>query len=364
MSNSAKSIFEGSTILITGGTGSWGQELTRQLLQDHDPAEIRIYSRGEIKHVSMKRRFNDERVKHVLGDVRDRERLTTSCRGVDYVFHMAALKHVPICEENPDEAIKTNITGTQNVVFACVENDVKKMIDVSTDKAVDPLNLYGVTKAVGEKVTIAANQLPSDTVFACVRGGNVMGSNGSVIPLFRKQLETTNVLTITDERMTRFIFSLEDAIGLVLKAAEDCVGGEVFVMKMPSSTIPDLADVMIEELGNDESQKKVIGIRPGEKIDEVLVSRYEADRVVEDGEFFIVLPFLDIPAIEKAYPASKIKKMEEFNSRNTKILDKKGLKELLKNNGFLDKSFHYTKLLENMDKDQLERLAKKDKWLI
>jgi FlaA1/EpsC-like NDP-sugar epimerase len=356
--------FDNATILITGGTGSWGQELTRQLLADHNPEEIRIYARGEIKQVEMKRRFNNPKLKFLIGDVRDKERLTTSCKGVDYVFHMAALKHVPICEQNPDEAVKTNITGTQNVIFASIENNVKKCIDVSTDKAVDPLNLYGVTKAVGEKLTIAANQLPGNTVFTCVRGGNVMGSNGSVIPLFRKQLETTNTLTITDERMTRFIFSLEDAIGLVLESAEKSVGGEVFVMKMPSSTITELAKVMIEELGNKDSKTKVIGIRPGEKIDEVLVSRYEADRVVEDGDFFIILPFIDIPATTKHYKKSQIKNIEEFHSRNTKILEGKDLKALLDKHGFLDKTYKYTKLVEGLDKAQLERLAKDEKWLI
>jgi FlaA1/EpsC-like NDP-sugar epimerase len=357
-------MFDNAVILITGGTGSWGQELTRQLLAKYNPKEIRIYARGEIKHVAMKRQFNNPKLKSIIGDVRDRERLTMSCRGVDYVFHMAALKHVPVCEENPDEAVKTNIIGTQNVIFAAVENNVKKCIDVSTDKAVDPLNLYGVTKACGEKLTIAANQLDTKTVFACVRGGNVMGSNGSVIPLFRKQLETTNVLTITDKRMTRFIFSIEDAIGLVLKAAEDCVGGEVFVMKMPASTITDLAEMMREELGNKQTRIEFIGIRPGEKIDEVLVSRYEADRVVEDGDFYIILPFLDLPSIRKGYANRKTKSIGEFTSRSTRMLDKKALKDLLKKHGFLDRTFHYTKLLEGLTKEQLERIAKKEKWLI
>ncbi len=359
------SIFKDSTILITGGTGSWGQELTAQLLRDHNPKEIRIFSRNELKQVEMKHSFNDPRLKFIIGDVRDIKRLSISMRGCDFVFHMAALKHVPVCEENPDEAVKTNVLGTQNVIEAAINNDVKKVVDVSTDKAVDPLNLYGVTKACGEKLVIAANKETDKTVFVCVRGGNVMGSNGSVIPLFRRQLETTNVLTITDKRMTRFIFSLSDAIRLVLKSTVDSVGGEVFVMKMPSSTIMDLAEVIKEELGNEDTKIEFIGIRPGEKLDEVLVSRYEAmDRVVDAGDFFIILPFLDLPETLEHYKDKPRVKMEEFNSRNTKILDKHELKDLLKKNGFLDPIFDYKEVFSNLTKEQLERITKNDKWVI
>lgn len=330
-------MFDNATILITGGTGSWGQELTRQLLKKYQPKEIRIYSRGEMAQVDMKLKFNNPKLKFILGDVRDRERLTTSCMCVDYVFHMAALKHVPVCEENPEEAILTNIIGTENTVYACIKNNVKKMIDVSTDKAVDPLNLYGVTKACGEKITIAANQKPTNTIFACVRGGNVMGSRGSIIPLFRKQLATTNVLTVTDERMTRFIFSLQDAIGLVLKSAEESVGGEVFVMKMPSSTVMDIVNCLKEELGNSQTKIKMIGIRYGEKLDEVLVSKHEgADRVIDDGDFYIILPFLDIEKTKKHYASRKVVSIGEFNSRNTRMLNKEEVRNLLKKNGFLD----------------------------
>ncbi len=330
-------MFDNATILITGGTGSWGQELTRQLLAKYAPREIRIYSRGEMKQVDMRLKFNNPKLKFIIGDVRDKQRLLTSCRGVDYVFHMAALKHVPVCEENPEEAILTNIIGTENVVFACIENNVKKMIDVSTDKAVDPLNLYGVTKACGEKITIAANQKATNTVFSCVRGGNVMGSRGSIIPLFRKQLATTNVLTVTDERMTRFIFSLQDAIGLVLKSAEDSVGGEIFVMKMPSSTVMDIVTCMKEELGNSKTRTDMIGIRYGEKLDEVLVSKHEGmDRIVDDGDFYIILPFLDIEKSRKHYASKKVISIGEFNSRNTKVLNKEEVRKLLKKNGFLD----------------------------
>ncbi|MBW2964728.1 polysaccharide biosynthesis protein [Candidatus Woesearchaeota archaeon] len=330
-------MFDNATILITGGTGSWGQELTKQLLAKYSPKEIRIYSRGEMKQVDMRIKFNNPRLKFIIGDVRDKTRLLTASKNVDYVFHLAAIKHVPVCEENPEEAILTNIIGTENLVFACIENNVKKMIDVSTDKAVDPLNLYGVTKACGEKITIAANQKTTDTVFACVRGGNVMGSRGSIIPLFRKQLATTNVLTVTDDRMTRFIFSLQDAIGLVLKSAEDSVGGEVFVMKMPSSTVIDIVNCLKEELGDSSTKVKMIGIRYGEKLDEVLVSRYEGqDRVIDDGDFYIILPFLDIAKTKKHYSSKKIKNIGEFNSRNARMLDMEEVRKLLKKNGFLE----------------------------
>ncbi len=361
----AKSIFDNATILITGGTGSWGQELTKQLLRDHNPKEIRIYSRNELKQVEMKRDFNNPKLKFLIGDVRDLKRLNTACRGCDYLFHTAALKHVTVCEENPDETVKTNILGTQNAIEAAINNGVKKFIDVSTDKAVDPLNLYGVTKACGERLTIAANNETDKTVFVCVRGGNVMGSNGSVIPLFRKQIELTNVLTITDKRMNRFIFSLPDAIKLLLKAAVDSVGGEVFVMKMPASSIVELAEVMKEELGDAKTKIEYVGIRPGEKIDEVLVSRHEVlNRVVDAGEFFIILPFLEIKRTVEHYKNVPRVKMEEFNSSNTKMLNKKEIKELLEKNGFLDKSFKYESLLSKLTKDQLERITKKEKYLI
>jgi len=357
-------LFNNSIILITGGTGSWGQELTKQLLTKYNPKEIRIYSRGELNQVEMKNKFNNQKLKFIIGDVRDKERLMASCRGVDYFFHLAALKHVTICEKHPEEAIKTNILGTQNAVFSALGNKVKKFIYVSTDKAVDPLNLYGITKACGEKIVTSANQIDNNTVFTCVRGGNVLGSNGSVIPLFRKQIETMNAITITDPKMTRFIFSLRDAIGLVIKACEMSVGGEIFVMKMPSLKITDLAEVMINELGDGNTKTKIIGIRPGEKIDEVLVSRYECDRVIDEGGFYIILPSIDIKAIRENYSKKRTSNIGEFTSKNTKIFSKQEIKEILKKYGFLNPDFKYTSLIGDLDKGQLDRIATKDKWLI
>jgi FlaA1/EpsC-like NDP-sugar epimerase len=202
-------MFNNARILITGGTGSWGQTLTRMLLEKYDVKEIVVFSRGELQQVLMQRKFNDKRIKYVIGDVRDYDSVRFATKNIDYIFHMAALKHVPVCEEHPQEAIKTNITGTSNIVNAAIENRVKKVIDVSTDKAVEPVNLYGMTKSVGEKLIIQANDLTDYTKFVCIRGGNVMGSNGSVIPYFIEQIKAGGPITITDIEMTRFFLTLE-----------------------------------------------------------------------------------------------------------------------------------------------------------
>ena len=207
---------QGQTILITGGTGSWGQELTAQLLREHKPKAIRIYSRGEHKQVEMRRTFSDPKIKFYIGDVRDKSRLVLATREVDVVFHLAALKHVPVCEENPWEAVQTNIVGTQNVIEASIANNVKKVVYVSSDKAVDPFNLYGATKSCGEQLIIDANNHHT-TRFVCIRAGNVIGTNGSVIPLFRDQALNGTHLTVTDDRMTRFFMRRKDAIGLLIK---------------------------------------------------------------------------------------------------------------------------------------------------
>ncbi len=355
---------DNSTILITGGTGSWGHELTKQLLEKYNPKEIRIYSRNELRQVEMKREFNDPRVKFIIGDVRDYSRLLSSSRGVDYIFHLAALKHVTVCEENPWEAVQTNIIGTQNVVNACLENGIKKMIDVSTDKAVDPLNLYGVCKACGERLTINGNTAGNGTSFVCIRGGNVLGTTGSVIPLFIKQIKELNMVTLTDERMTRFWLSLPEAIGLVFKAFFESVGGETFAMKMPASYMKDLAEVMVEELGNKETQIRTIGIRPGEKIDEVLVSKYESSRTIDLGEYFAVLPLIKMPLAEEYYKDKQKIDITEFSSRTTKILNKKEIKEILTKNGFLSKERIEDELISSLNKGQLKRIENKEKWVI
>src|SRR3989344_1306430 len=214
-------LLDNRTILVTGGTGAWGRELTRQILERFSPKEVRIYSRGEHAQVEMRRAFPDPRIKFIIGDVRDKNILNFAMRGADYVFHLAALKHVPICEDNSWEAVLTNIYGTQNIIEAAIWNNVKKVVDVSTDKAVEAYNLYGVTKACGEKLVINANKnYPSATTFMCIRGGNVIGTTGSVIPLFAEQIRKNNKITLTDGSMTRFLMSTREAIGLVFQAFE------------------------------------------------------------------------------------------------------------------------------------------------
>ena len=252
-------MFNKKTILITGGSGSWGQELTKQLLMKYSPKEIRIYSRGEPKQVSMNRYFkNNKRLKFIIGDVRDVERLEQATQGVDYLFHLAALKHVPVCEQNVEEAVKTNILGIKNVIGAAIKNSIKKVIQISTDKAVSPLNFYGLSKSVGEKLIIAANTLESKTSFVCIRAGNALGTSESVVPLFRDQILSTNKITVTNGEMTRFFFNLKQAISLVFRAAIDSVGGEIFVMEMPAMKIDDLADVFMRELGTSSAKKIII----------------------------------------------------------------------------------------------------------
>lgn len=364
---SKKYFFKGSSILITGGSGSWGNELTRQLLRDHDPAQIRIYSRGEHKQVEMRRKFKDDRLKFIIGDVRDKNRLIMAMKDVDYVFHLAALKHVPVCEENPWEAVQTNIIGTQNVIEAALYNKVKKVIDVSTDKAVDPFNLYGVSKSCGEKLVIAANLNDGGTKFVCVRGGNVLGTNGSVIPLFKEQIRRNNEVTITDDRMTRFLMRVEEAIDLLLHAAINSYAGEIFVLKMPACKITDLVDVMIKKLGNKKTGIKNIGIRPGEKLYEVLVSRYEMPRTFEIEKYFVILPQIHLSETENHYKSKKLLSFEhdEFNSNNTYMLNNKEIDKLLKKDNWFDgdKLEDFELYLKTLNKTALKNFFKDEGWL-
>ncbi|MBU1077539.1 MAG: polysaccharide biosynthesis protein [Spirochaetes bacterium] len=329
-------MFKNKVILITGGTGSWGNELTAQLLKK-DPKEIKIFSRGEFAQVVMQRKFNDPRLNFVIGDIRDLDAISRSCRNVDYIFHLAALKHVPICEEQPEEAIKTNITGTTNLIKASIDNQVEKVIDVSTDKAVDPLNLYGMTKSVGEKLIIQANNLGGKTRFVCIRGGNVLGSNGSVVPYFIDQIKQYNRLQLTDKHMTRYFLTIHDAISLLFKAADRSIGGETFVMHMPACYILDIAKVLIDHYGKKDTKIKEIGMRPGEKIDEVLISRYEAlNSHVYDKNYYLILPTLKINGLEAHYKKMKLKKVgfEEYNS-SQEIMNIKQVEAMLNKGGFI-----------------------------
>jgi len=323
-------MFKNKIILITGGTGSWGNELTEQVLKK-SPKEIRIFSRGEFAQVTMERKFNNPKLKFIIGDIRDFDAISRACRGVDYVFHLAALKHVPVCEEQPQESIKTNIVGTTNLINAAIDNNVKKVIDVSTDKAVDPINLYGMTKAVGEKLIIQANKLSDNTKFVCIRAGNVLGTNGSVIPYFIDQIKRFNKISLTDKRMTRYFLTLKEAIKLLFNAADKSIGGETFVLKMPSCRIVDIAEVLIKYYGNKNTKITEIGIRPGEKIDEVLISRYEVSNAyIYDKNHYVILPTLHIKSLNKYYHNLKLKKVDfiEYNS-STDLMSEKQVENML-----------------------------------
>jgi UDP-N-acetylglucosamine 4,6-dehydratase/5-epimerase len=327
-------MFGNSTILVTGGTGSWGHGLIRQLLP-LNPKKIIVFSRNESSQVAMKRSFDHPRLSFCIGDVRDKEALVKALEGVDYVFHLAALKHVPVCEDQPYEALKTNVIGTQNVIEAAIENKVKKVINISTDKAANPSNFYGMTKAMGEKLIVYANLLGSDTKFICVRGGNVLGTNGSVIHLFINQIKEKNLIGITDYEMTRFFLTQQEAIDLLLRAAKEGRGGEIFVMTMPTCKILDLAEVLIESLGKNDVKIIELGIRPGEKIHEILLSEYESlNAVAYDKHYLVILPTIEIPNLKQFYAAYPSAQMSSYSSGDS-LMTKKEIKQLLVKGGFL-----------------------------
>ncbi|CAH1203159.1 polysaccharide biosynthesis protein [Paenibacillus sp. JJ-223] len=329
-------MIKGKKILITGGTGSWGQKLTEVLLEQ-DPAEIRILSRNEYAQIAMQREFgHDPRLRFVIGDIRDYTAVEEASQGIQVLFHLAALKHVPVCEDQPDEAFKTNVIGTQNIIRAAIYHRIPKVIDVSTDKAVDPINVYGMTKALGEKMMIRANGLSEHTRFVCIRGGNVLGTSGSVVPLFRRQLDDGQMLTITDEGMTRFFLTRTEAIRLLLKAAEAAVGGETFVMKMKACKMTDLAIVMLEQAGRPASDYKVTGIRPGEKLHEVLVSPFEAPRTYKyDEQYYVILPQDPDKRLREQYAGLAPVAFAEYRS-DSEMMERKGILRFLRDGGFID----------------------------
>lgn len=277
------------TVLVTGGTGSFGKAFIRILLDEYKPAKVIIYSRDELKQHEMREAgFTQPNLRYFIGDVRDKDRLIRAMDGVTVVVHAAALKQVPACEYNPMEAIKTNILGTANVVEAALETGVHKVLALSTDKAVNPINLYGATKLAAEKLTVQSNAYSGERParFSCVRYGNVVGSRGSVVPIFLRQRESGK-LSITDERMTRFWLSLEQGVRFVLNCIEVMQGGEVFVPKLPSTTVADLAKAIAPKAKLD-----VVGIRPGEKLHEVLISEDEARTAVELKDMYVIQPAL------------------------------------------------------------------------
>jgi UDP-N-acetylglucosamine 4,6-dehydratase len=279
--------WKNKVVLVTGGTGSFGKKFTKILLEEKQPKKVIIFSRDELKQHEMQvSGYNQENLRYFIGDIRDRERLLRAMHGVDIVVHAAALKQVPACEYNPMEAIKTNIMGTANVMEAALDADVKKVMAISTDKAVSPANLYGATKLAAEKLTIQSNAYAagSATRYSCVRYGNVVGSRGSVVPLFLKQRSSGKV-TITDDRMTRFWLSLEQGVRFVTNCIEQMEGGEVFIPKIPSTKVTDLARAVAPK-----AEINIIGIRPGEKLHEMLISEDEARHTIELDKMFVVQP--------------------------------------------------------------------------
>jgi UDP-N-acetylglucosamine 4,6-dehydratase len=274
-------------VLITGGTGSFGAAFLKEVLDHHEPAVVRIYSRDELKQWDLQRKFaGDDRVRYFLGDVRSLERLTQASRGADVIVHAAALKQVPAAEYNPFEAVQTNIVGAQNVVSAAIAADVPKTLALSTDKAVNPVNLYGATKLCAEKIFSQGNAYAADSParFASVRYGNVVGSRGSVIPLFKRQAKE-GVVTITDDAMTRFWITLEQAVQFVIDNLGRMIGGEVFVPRLPSMRVGDIVEALAPD-----AEREVIGIRPGEKIHEVLVTSDESRHATMFDDHFAIFP--------------------------------------------------------------------------
>ena len=280
-------MFNNKSILITGGTGSFGKKFIRTLLKDYSTRRIIIFSRDELKQFEMQQEFNDRSLRFFLGDVRDRERLVQAMKGVDYVIHAAAMKQVPAAEYNPMECIKTNIYGAENVIHAALENDVEKVIALSTDKAANPINLYGATKLASDKLFVAANNIASGhkTAFSVVRYGNVVGSRGSVVPFFKKMIaEGADHLPITDERMTRFWITLAEGVKFVMDNFKRMQGGEIFIPKIPSVLITDLAKSM------SDLPIKIIGIRPGEKLHEIMCPMDDAHLTYEFSDYYVIKP--------------------------------------------------------------------------
>jgi UDP-N-acetylglucosamine 4,6-dehydratase/5-epimerase len=326
-------MFDDKIIFVTGGTGSWGYELVNQLLKKFKPAEIRIYSRNESKQVEMQRYFeNNPSLRFIIGDIRDKNILGLAMKNVDYVFHLAALKHVPVCEKNCWETVLTNIYGTQNVIECAISNNVKKVIYTSSDKAVDPFCLYGITKACAEKLIINSNMnYISDTKFVCIRSGNIMGTAGSVLPLFKKQILEKNEITVTNPDMTRFLMSTNTATELVFEAAARSIGGEIFVLRMQSITLRNIAQSMIDLFGNKDTRQKIIDARAGEKMYAALVSKNESPKTKKVGDnYYVILPTYEDSALEEKYKDFEPIEVEEFNSNNARKLENEEFKEILK----------------------------------
>ena len=332
-------MFKGKKVLITGGTGSLGSALTQRLLTENVDT-IRIFSRNENKQLEMDSKFHDDRLRFLLGDVRDYNRLTRACEDIDIVFHAAALKHVPIIEYNPFEAIKTNVIGSQNVIDACLEEDVEKAICIGTDKAVSPLNTYGATKSLMEKLFItASNYLKTErhkTKFIALRYGNVLGSSGSVIPKFINQIKNNGKITITDPNMTRFSISMDEALDFILKVTEIGKGSEIFVPKLKAYSLMDVKDALFDLLG--KTDEEIVGIRAGEKVNEVLINKDEMKYCWEYQDMYLITN----PSVRRFIPSTnefpgkkKIESMEVYSSDTVEKIPKEELKRVFTDLGLI-----------------------------
>ena len=326
-------MFKNKKLLISGGTGSFGNAVLKRFLES-DISEIRIFSRDEKKQHDMRVAYNNPKIKFFIGDVRDRDSIVSAVKGVDYIFHAAALKQVPSCEFFPVEAVKTNVLGTENVLSVAIENNVKKVICLSTDKAVYPINAMGTSKAMMEKVFVAKSRTSDSTVICGTRYGNVMASRGSVIPHFYDQIKSGKDITVTDPSMTRFMMTLDDAVNLVLFAFENGNPGDIFVQKSPSTTIGELASTM-KKIYNSSVEIKNIGIRHAEKIHETLLSREER-LVAQELEHYFRVPSdnRDLNYNKYFFEGKQSKELEEYNSFNTRRLSEKELIDLLASIGY------------------------------
>lgn len=323
-------MFTDKVLLITGGTGSFGNAVLRRFL-DSGLREVRILSRDEKKQDDMRKRYNNPKLKFHIGDVRDYQSVLNAMRGVDFVFHAAALKQVPSCEFHPLEAVKTNVLGTENTLEAAINSGVRRVVCLSTDKAVYPINAMGISKAMMEKVVVAKSRSSNGTVICATRYGNVMASRGSVIPLFTNQIRARQPITITDPSMTRFMMTLDDAVDLVLYAFEHGYPGEIFVQKAPAATIETLAIALTDLLDATDHPIKTIGTRHGEKLFEVLLSREEMAAAQDLGSYYRVPPDLRDLNYGKFVEEGEIRisQAEDYNSHNTHRLDVSGMQELL-----------------------------------
>jgi UDP-N-acetylglucosamine 4,6-dehydratase len=336
-------MFDSKVLLISGGTGSFGNAVLKRFL-DSELKEIRIFSRDEKKQDDMRKKYTNPKLKFYIGDVRDYQSILNATRGVDYIFHAAALKQVPSCEFHPMEAVKTNVLGTENVLEAAIQNGVRRVVCLSTDKAVYPINAMGISKAMMEKVMVAKsrNVDGAKTVICGTRYGNVMASRGSVIPLFIEQIRANHALTITDPNMTRFMMTLADAVDLVLYAFEHGNNGDIFVQKAPAATVETLAKALIELIVKAEYPIKIIGTRHGEKLYEALLSREEMACAEDMGDYFRVPP--DLRDLNYAkfveFGEEKISSMDDYNSHNTERLDVDGMKKLLMKLAFMQGITH------------------------